>query len=80
MSVLMNIFNLNFFIGMENKKNNLKKRIVFFGTKGWDLTNRHLDFFLKLNANIVGFFTLGGYLQILKIAKDNKLPDPIEVF
>lgn len=45
MSVLMNIFNLNFFIGMENKKNNLKKRIVFFGTKGWDLTNRHLDFF-----------------------------------
>lgn len=36
MSVLMNIFNLNFFIGMENKKNSLKK--------------------------------------------DNKLPDPIEVF
>jgi hypothetical protein len=35
---------------------------------------------LKLNADIVGFFTRGGYLQILKIAEDSKLPDPIEVF
>jgi methionyl-tRNA formyltransferase len=40
---------------MPYKKNNLKKRIVFFGTKGWDLTNRHLEFFMQDKANIVGF-------------------------
>ena len=37
------------------KKNNLKKRLVFFGTKGWDLTNRHLEFLMQQKANIVGF-------------------------
>lgn len=37
------------------KKNLFKKRIVFFGTKGWDLTNRHLEFFMQLSANIAGF-------------------------
>lgn len=80
MSVLMNIFNLNFFIGMENKKNNLQKKNSIFRNKGLGSDKQASGFFLKLNANIVGFFTPGGYLQILKIAKDNKLPDPIEVF
>jgi methionyl-tRNA formyltransferase len=37
------------------KKNLLKKRIVFFGTKGWDLTNRHLEFFKQMGADIAGF-------------------------
>lgn len=37
------------------EKNLFKKRIVFFGTKGWDLTNRHLEFFMQLKANIVSF-------------------------
>ena len=40
---------------MPPKKNYLKKRIVFFGTQGWDLTNRHLEFFIAHKANIVGF-------------------------
>ena len=40
---------------MPCKKNHLKKRIVFFGTKGWDLTNSHLEFFMEYSANIIGF-------------------------
>ncbi|MHB1347859.1 MAG: methionyl-tRNA formyltransferase, partial [Candidatus Humimicrobiaceae bacterium] len=37
------------------QKNYLKRRLVFFGTKGWDLTNRILEFFIRHEANIVGF-------------------------
>jgi len=31
------------------------KRIIFFGTRGWELTSRHLEKFLKSKANIVAF-------------------------
>lgn len=32
-----------------------KTKILFFGTRVWELTSRHLQIFLKYNANIIGF-------------------------
>ena len=30
------------------------KKIVIIGTRTWELTSIHLDYFIKNNANIVG--------------------------
>jgi methionyl-tRNA formyltransferase len=54
------------------QKNLLKKRIVFFGTKGWDLTNKHLEFFMQQGANITGFVidSSSGFASTVKKSQD----------
>jgi methionyl-tRNA formyltransferase len=48
-----------------------KKRIVFFGTRGQELTSCHLAEFIRCNANIVGFVEAPpGSISTVHIEKD----------
>ncbi len=63
-----------------------RKKIVFFGTTAWDLTNRHLKYFIEAEANISGFVVDGrgsavttvrsskDFDDITLVAKESGLP------
>ena len=63
-----------------------KTRIVFVGTRTWQLTNQHLDYFLKNDANIVAYVesplenivtttsTSGSFKNIHDVALELKKP------
>ena len=69
---------------MNSRKD--KKRIVFFGSGEMDFSNRHLDYFMKFDPNIVGFVVdtrgvrsttvsnVSAFKDIVKAAKEMNVP------
>ncbi len=61
------------------EKNIRKKSIVFFGSEEMDFTNRHLNYFLKSNPNIVGFVVDTRGVRSTTVSKTSAFKDINEV-
>jgi methionyl-tRNA formyltransferase len=50
-----------------------KKKIIFFGTKNWDLTNQHLQYFIKYGGNLAGLVIDRRGSAVTTVKSSNKL-------